>query len=120
MLENGTFSYKVDIRSLPFPPFSLFTLDPPPSLVHMRFSFPAASVFLACTLTTLVEKGKAADVPPEQRHPNSCYGNNIAMTFDDGPTNLTRLVVDELVKYGQKATFFRNVNNYSESERSKF
>lgn len=44
------------------------------------------------------------DVPTFVRDPNKKY---IAITYDDGPNNVnTKLIVDELSKYGYHATFF--------------
>jgi peptidoglycan/xylan/chitin deacetylase (PgdA/CDA1 family) len=44
----------------------------------------------------------------------NCQNNNIALTFDDGFTQYTRSVVDQLVAAGQHATFCINVHNYGE------
>jgi peptidoglycan/xylan/chitin deacetylase (PgdA/CDA1 family) len=42
----------------------------------------------------------------------TCKNGHIALTFDDGPTQFTRTIIDLLVKYKQHATFFVNVNNF--------
>lgn len=54
-------------------------------------------------------------------HIRSCtVDGTVALTFDDGPSDLTNELVDKLNKYGIKATFFINAdNNYPKPYQSK-
>jgi len=47
-----------------------------------------------------------------------CRNGHAAMSFDDGPTPLTRSIVDQLVAAKQHATFFVNVNNYGKTREA--
>ncbi|KAF5657066.1 polysaccharide deacetylase family [Fusarium heterosporum] len=55
----------------------------------------------------------AAAVPVGVAITKCTVAKNIALTFDDGPYAYTNELLDQLKKYGYKATFFMNGNNWS-------
>lgn len=72
----------------------------------MRFSL----VKLA-TYAGLIQAAAAA-VPVGVAITKCTVDKNIALTFDDGPFDYTNELLDQLKKYGYKATFFLNGNNW--------
>ncbi|EKJ73640.1 hypothetical protein FPSE_06258 [Fusarium pseudograminearum CS3096] len=69
------------------------------------------SLLKLATYAGLIQAAAAA-VPVGTPITSCTVDKNIALTFDDGPFEYTTELLDQLKKYGYKATFFLNGNNW--------
>jgi len=69
------------------------------------------SLLKLATYAGLIQAAAAA-VPVGVEIKKCTVDRNIALTFDDGPFEYTNELLDQLKKYGYKATFFMNGNNW--------
>ncbi|CAF3463207.1 hypothetical protein HYE67_003889 [Fusarium culmorum] len=69
------------------------------------------SLLKLATYAGLIQAAAAA-VPVGTPITSCTVDKNIALTFDDGPFDYTTELLDQLKKYGYKATFFLNGNNW--------
>ncbi|GKU05563.1 polysaccharide deacetylase family protein [Fusarium langsethiae] len=69
------------------------------------------SLLKLATYAGLIQAAAAA-VPVGTPITSCTVDKNIALTFDDGPFDYTNELLDQLKKYGYKATFFLNGNNW--------
>ncbi|KAJ4120050.1 hypothetical protein NW768_010333 [Fusarium equiseti] len=70
------------------------------------------SLLKLATYAGLIQAAAAA-VPVGVEIKKCTVDRNIALTFDDGPFEYTNELLDQLKKYGYKATFFMNGQNWA-------